>query len=133
MMNFLKKVKNLFSINPVKETNPVKEGNTPVTPGTGKSPKEDIGKKVFEKTGKLREGIAQSSTVIEPEYTSEKPQTGERFKPQGNPSKHHGIRKRKNVVETSNFKSNPSNKDNVTPGNKNSPARRKPKYKQRSK
>jgi len=131
MMNFLKKVKNLFSANPAKEV------KSPVTPGTDKSPKEDVGKKVFEKTGKLREGIAQSSTVVETEF-SQKPKARDEFKPQPNPAKHHGIRKRKNVVETTGFKNNSSknnssNKENSTPGNKNSSGRRKPRFKQKTK
>jgi FtsZ-interacting cell division protein YlmF len=136
MMNFLKKVKNLFSINPTDEA------KSPVTPGTD-TPKEDVGKKVFERTGKLREGIGQSSTVVETDYntteennTSKKPQAEERLKQQTQPAKHHGIRKRKNVVETSSFNTSPISKDKsatTSSNNKKSPSRRKPRFKQKTK
>lgn len=87
MRNLIDKVKNIFKPKEEPEDQSSKLVEEPIIPGTYEK-KEDVGKKVFEKTGKLREGVGQSSGPKHKKF------------PQRNSRKLHGLRERENVVNT---------------------------------
>lgn len=63
MRNINKDIKNkvVNALHHEPETSRDTSGKTPIIPGLEEK-EENIGKKVFEKTGQLREGVGQSST-----------------------------------------------------------------------
>jgi len=58
----------------------------PVNPGLEEKRDEDVGKKVFEKTGQLREGVGQSSTLNSQENP---PRTNQGMKHRRRPNKNY--------------------------------------------
>lgn len=86
-----KKFRKIFSTS---EEVPVQDGNK-VIPGTQEE-KRDIGKEVFERTGHLREGIAQSSTRV----------SRQNVVPQDESIKSHGTRNRQRSFEKRDEKKN---------------------------
>ena len=106
MKNILKSIKNTVSKAFKKEEPVQKETKTPesalestslnkgpVTPGLEEA-QEDIGKKVFEKTGRTKEGVGQSST-LQPQENPVKTNQGDKNRKPYN-KKYHKYPKKKN-------------------------------------